>query len=303
MTTWEALLDDYVGDVVRRLPVAMRSDVGMELRGLLEESLRARADACGEPISEALTFELLRSFGEPVEVATRYETPSFTLIPAPATRRFLQLAIGGVLLQWALTLPAVFTANGDAGRWWVTQGLGALWWPGALVLGSATREWWRARRTARSPADHEIDRERVRPARERRALAGIVIGALFVCSLPWLATTLPQPLATAFAVDATFLATRAWPVLPLYLAVALVRGFALRRGRRGHAIRRADASLHAVWVVVLSWWSLAGPVFVAPRTDAAAKGVFMLAALFALARLVEMLVQRRPSLRSPTLAR
>jgi hypothetical protein len=303
MTRYKAVLDDYVGDVVRRLPVAMRADVGLELRGLLEESLQARAEERGVPITDALTLELLRSFGEPADVAARYNTSTFVVIPAHHSRRYLQLAIGGVLLQWALTLPPIVVGAGDLGAWWTGQGLGALWWPGALALGSATRQWWRARRTARPPVDHQIDRERVRPAQERLALVGIGLGALFVCALPWLTTWWPQPLATAFAVDPTFLATRAWPVLPLYLAVLLVRGFALHRGRRDQVLRRLEAGLHALWVVVLTWWCLDGPVFVAPRTDAAAKGVFALATLIAIARLVEMLLQRRPTLHAPTPAR
>lgn len=302
MNRYAALLDDYVGDVVRLLPVAMRTEVGIELRGLLDESLRERAVSRGVPVSDALALELLREFGTPVEVAARYSAPTFVLIPAHASRGFLQLAIGGVLLQWALTLPPVLT-GGDAGRWWTTQGLGALWWPGALALGSAVREWWRARRTVRSPVDHAIDRERVRPARARQALAGIVVGASLVCALPWLATRLPPPLASAFAVDSAFLQSRAWPVLPLFVAVVLVRGVALHRGRRDQTLRVLDATLHALWIAVLTWWCLDGPVFVAARTDAAAKSVFALAAFFALARLVEVLMQRRPTLRLPTPAR
>ena len=47
MTTPEALLDAYVSDVAHRLPRAKRSDVALELRALLSDELRGKAEMRG----------------------------------------------------------------------------------------------------------------------------------------------------------------------------------------------------------------------------------------------------------------
>lgn len=54
-----------------------------------------------------------------------------------------------VAVQWALTLPQVFTSALTVGQWWLGWGVGALWWIGLLTVWFAAASW--AQR--RSPVD------------------------------------------------------------------------------------------------------------------------------------------------------
>lgn len=54
MMTATEVLDAYVRDVARYLPRAHRNDVAFELRALLEDELRARAEADGRAPDEAM---------------------------------------------------------------------------------------------------------------------------------------------------------------------------------------------------------------------------------------------------------
>jgi hypothetical protein len=142
------IIASYVDEVVRRIPRRQRRDVGLELRSLLAEELAGRAADAGRPADDALALQLLTEFGRPDDVADRYRPAGFTVIRPADAPRFLWVALGGVAVQWALTLPAVFGAGagasgaeGAAGLdfwsrlavWWLSWGLGAFWWPGFLI--------------------------------------------------------------------------------------------------------------------------------------------------------------------------
>ena len=90
-----------------------------------------------------MALELLRRFGSPAEVASRYRPRGFDLIEREHASLFLKLAVLCVGIQWALTLPAVFRATVSVGGWWTTWGLGALWWVGVLLLYFAGAAWIR----------------------------------------------------------------------------------------------------------------------------------------------------------------
>ena len=131
----DMLINAYVEEVVRRLPMRQRSDVGFELRALLAESLRERAADAGRAPDEAMTLDLLRGFGKPDDVASRYDTAAAVIIPAAQARSFLAVSLVGLALQWAVSLPPALAGGASQiGVWWVTAGLGALWWPGFLVV-------------------------------------------------------------------------------------------------------------------------------------------------------------------------
>ena len=278
-------LDDYVGDVVRHLPARDRADIGVELRTLLEDALVERAVDAGRAADDAMLLALLRDHGAPRDVAARYRAPGLVIIDAADSARFLRLAIGGVLLQWAITLPSTLGDASSLGRWWLSHGLGALWWPGALVLGMAAAAWWRAPTTVPRAATIE--------------LAAIVTGATIVCTLPWLAARLPAPLSSLFAVDGDFLRTRAWPAVPLYAATIAIRVATLRHGRRSRRLRHADAAVTLGWLATLGWWSAGAPVFTARSVDAAAKGALLLCLAIGVATLANTVAMRRPPLAAP----
>ena len=102
------VIDAYVIDVMRRLPARERNEIGLELRGLLAEMLAERADGEGRSADDAMVLALLREFGTPAEVATRYRPPRLVPIPPQETGKFALIAIIGLAIQWAISLPHVF---------------------------------------------------------------------------------------------------------------------------------------------------------------------------------------------------
>src|SRR5690554_3817169 len=103
----KAIIDSYVGDVVRHLPRRQRSDVARELQSLLDEELDGRAADSGRPADSAMTMDLLTTFRRPQEVAERYRPAGFTIIRPADAPRFTWIALGGVAVIWAITLPAL----------------------------------------------------------------------------------------------------------------------------------------------------------------------------------------------------
>jgi hypothetical protein len=134
----------------------MRNEVGLELRALLTEALNdAAAEACRPPDRE-LTLEVLSKFGRPDVMAARYAPRGFHVIEPEHASWFIRLAVVCVALQWALTLPRVFTSAMTVGQWWLGWGLGAFWWVGLLTVYFAAAGWVQRR----SPLD---DHSFVRP--------------------------------------------------------------------------------------------------------------------------------------------
>jgi hypothetical protein len=66
------LVDRYVHEVGQYLPSRLRADVEAELRSLLAESLEERARAAGRPADAQLAADVVREFGVPRDVASRY---------------------------------------------------------------------------------------------------------------------------------------------------------------------------------------------------------------------------------------
>lgn len=67
-------LNRYVWAVKRYLPERMREDIGEELHSLLQERLDEAQEEKGGPLQEADTLALLKDFGHPLEVASRYRS-------------------------------------------------------------------------------------------------------------------------------------------------------------------------------------------------------------------------------------
>lgn len=294
----DAVIESYVGDVVRHLPRRQRNDVAYELRSLLGEELEGRASVAGREPDSTMTLELLASFGRPIDVADRYRPAGFTVIRPAEAPRFAWIALGGVAVQWALTLVATFTAPVDPGApgsdwlsrlgsWWLTWGLGAFWWPGFLISLTLIAAAISSRRERSGewapPRAMKLDRDRVRRPVMALTLALGVVGASIVIALPMLATWgswLPQPAVEALELDAQFLAWRAPWVLVLWAASFVLGIVVLVAGRWSRATRRVAIALDVVWIALFVWWVAAGPIFASEAADSATKGwLFLIIAL------------------------
>jgi hypothetical protein len=296
------VIDTYVVDVMRRVPAGERNDIGLELRGLLHDMLAGRADAAGHAADDAMVLAMLRDFGEPAEVAARYQPSGVVLIPAAQIRRFALLSLVGVGLQWALTLPRVFQGQ-PVVAWWFSWGLGSLWWPGFLAMMALAAAGVRALGMDRSAwRPRNVDSERVARTAAAFGLAAMMIGMAIVLSLPWVAPLLPAPLPRIFAFDADFLHGRAWPVLLLWLDNCLVQVAVLYKGRWTPRLRRIDLATSMAWIAVMAWWLVAGDIFQAPATDQGAKAGIGLVLLIIIADLAWKLYRQRTRIRPPRMA-
>ncbi|GAA1626940.1 hypothetical protein ACFQY4_14390 [Catellatospora bangladeshensis] len=312
-----AVIETYVGDVVRHLPRRQRHDVGFELRSLLNEDLDGRAADSGRPADTSMALAMLTAFGHPQEVADRYRPAGFTVIRPADAPRFARLALGGLVLQWAITLPAALTGPvrtdewiyaatwwGRLTTWWFTWGLGSFWWPGFLItltlISSALSrrrgetKSWTPRRT--------VDRDHVNRLAIVLGLAFGMAGAAFMTALPWLAVWapgLPQPLLDALAFDPRFLQERAVWVLPLWAAGFGVHTAVLLAGRWDRRTRLVSLALGLGWLALLSWWVAAGPIFATEAADDTAKLCLLLIAVLVAVDLVATLRRTTASIRPP----
>jgi hypothetical protein len=294
------VIDAYVTDVIRRVPGRQRDEIGLELHGLLAEMLDERAEAQGRAPDDAMVLALLRDFGTPAEIATRYRAPGLLLLPPESTRMFALLSLAGLALQWALSLPRVFDGSLSPGGWWLTLGLGAFWWPGFLAMGSLLAAWLRHRGLFQPKWKPRIvDPERINRGAMAFGLFGFAVGAALVTSLPWLAPSLPGVLPQVFAFDPEFLRVRAWPVLLLWAGSFASLAWVYVQGRWTPLMRKLEIGFNAAFIALLGWWLAAGPMFQAKATDDGARGALALVIVFIVIDLVACLRRRRTPLRTP----
>jgi hypothetical protein len=289
------VIDSYVEDVMRRVPAKDRDDVGLELRGLLAEMLEVKAATEGAVPDDSMVLAMLRDFGTPADIAARYQPSSdLVIIPAEQSRRFAILALGGVALQWALTLPSVFNGSLHVTKWWFTWGLGSLWWPGFLVTMAMIAAFVGQRRRADAkPKATTLDSDRISRKGMAFGLVGGVLGAALVISLPWLGSSLPGPLPQVFAFDPAFLRDRAPPALVLWLGVFATQVAVMAKGRWTPRLRWLGIAFGAGFLALLCWWLGDGAIFLAKATnDGARAGLALVLAIVAIDLAVQLYRQR-----------
>ena len=297
------VIESYVVDVVRRVPVKERNDIGVELRELLTEMLDERAEASGRAPDDAMVLEMLREFGAPADIAARYRAPGFVILPPEQTRSFAWLSLSGIALQWALTLPRV--AEGQSiTAWWLTWGLGAFWWPGFLSMMALFAAWvrqWRTMPPAWSPRD--VDPDRVHRGAMAFGLTWYAIGVALMICLPWIAAQLPEPFPRLFVYDPDFLRTRAWLIVLLWVTGFALLVHVLAKGRWTHATRRLEFAFSVAWLALLGWLIATGPIFVSQATTDGARFGLGLVFLIVLIDLgVKLFRGLRPRLHAPKIA-
>jgi hypothetical protein len=280
MMTPESVIEAYVSDVARRLPRAKRNDVALELQALLCDELSGKADMSGRATDEAMALELVRAFGVPEEVAERYRPTGFTIIPATRSERFAAIALGGVLLQWAITLPAALLKEPGRelvmlGSWWLTYGIGALWWPGFLVTAAIVGGWVRHRwppaqvSTWRPSAR---DRDDINRTTWLISSAAAAFGIAALVGAPWWAETfLSRAAADVFEYSADFLPISGAAVVAMWTLQALSGAIVFFEGRWRTLTRRIDLAIALLWLTLLTWLAAGPRIFVRDAADEAAK--------------------------------
>lgn len=291
MMTPDAVLEAYVSDVARRLPRLKRNDVALELQALLNDELQGKAEARGVAADEAMALELVRGFGSPEDVAGSYRPAGFVIIPSTRSRQFAGLALGGVVLQWLITLPVTLAhAPGQTlaafGAWWLTLGIGALWWPGfmvtaAIIAGWARHRWppaevstWRPRRQ---------DTDNINRALWAFGAAAASTGIAAVVGARWAFEHLLAPqVADAFAFNPGFLPVGGALVVLLWSCNALLFAIVIFEGRWRMLTRALDIALNTLWVAALTWLTLGPRIYLSDTTDQGAKGWLSLVAALVL---------------------
>ena len=294
------VIESFVVDVMRRVPAKDRNEIGLELRGLLTEMLDEREQVAGHPADDTIVLGLLRDFGTPEQIASRYRPPGMVIIPAEQTRSFALWSLGGVALQWALSLPQVFDGSLPVGTWWLTWGLGAFWWPGFMAMMSLLAAWLRSHGLFQSKWTPRIaDPDRVNRGGMIAGLVGFAIAMTFMIALPWLVGLLPPHLERAFAFEPDFLQARAWPVVILWLGSFATLSLVLRNGRQTTLTRRLDLGTSLGFVALMVWWMSAGNIFVEKATNDGARGGLALVIAFIVIDIAVKLYRGRPRITAP----
>lgn len=301
--TADDLIKAYVAEVMRHLPRGQRDDVGFELQELLRDQLADRAGS-GEDMDAAGVLAMLDRMGAPEEVAARYREPGVTIVEPHRTRWFLTLALAGVALQWALTLPRALAA-GTPAQWWADSGLGALWWPGFLVLAFAAAAHLRTRRGSPPqpwrPA--AVDVLPVDRGRATGAFVAMVLGMAVLLAMPAWSRALPAPAAAAFALDPGFVAGRAPLALLLWAGQLGLAAILLCTGRWTARLRGVRHALDLGWLATLALWIAGGPIFSAGPTDSLVKALLvLLCAAIAVGLIMTLLRGRRRAPNAPLIA-
>ncbi len=104
------LVERYLGAVARRLPVGQSYDILAELREAIGERIAGREEALGRAASDEDVAAILKEFGHPVIVASRYRGQEYLIGPQlypwfwPAQRTAVGLAIGLLAVVLGLDL-------------------------------------------------------------------------------------------------------------------------------------------------------------------------------------------------------
>jgi hypothetical protein len=298
------VIECYVTDVAMQLPRKQRNDVAFELRALLNEELEGKADAAGRPADAAMATEMLQAFGQPADVAARYQ-PAMTIIDPADGYRFLQLTLIGLAVVWGLGLVSLFQQPIHSasdfftalGRQWVGTWVLSLWWPGVLVVSFGLAAWARRRWPRADWKPRGIEPSHGYRVGMVAALLGVALGVYVllnprgVLDLFFGGSVAPSAYDAFTFTDAFREGPARWILVLILLNVPMMIA-AVVNGRRSSAMQRVDLELGLITCAVLTWTILGGPVFVVPESDRVFKAMLALVVVFSLMGLGLKLRQR-----------
>ena len=133
------LIDLYVAEVGRHLPLKQRADIETELRSALEDAVEDEAHTQNRPADEALAAEVLRRYGPPEKTAASYLPPRYLVGPELFPRYVKVLASLSLLLvpppraPCGPRRPSRPAQPGRLGDARLPAPLGLVGWPGLLL--------------------------------------------------------------------------------------------------------------------------------------------------------------------------
>jgi hypothetical protein len=271
------VIEAYINDTVRLLPQSQRDDVAKELRSLLNEELRARAEESGRPPDESQALSLVRNYGFPNEVAARYQPPWTIIDPADSTS-FMRAAIigaGALIVLSALSYrqPAPQAAAENL------IVVGTLTWLGVLVAAFGAKNWVR-RHWPRTARWKPRDRDRT----NRIGTAVLVpIASIFVVLYAAPAWVLDQVsrgrLNTSWAAYTDDAQRFRLPLfIGLLVGLLALVSFVAIQGRWSRLTRRINIGLNLALACLVLSLAVEGNVFQSSSVDQIARDVLALVA-------------------------
>src|SRR5512146_2531432 len=99
------LIDLYVAEVGKRLPMRTRTDIENELRSTLQDMLEDRSQKAGRPVDDEMVKDLLREYGPPDRVAATYHQTQYLIGPRlyPFFVRVLQIVLAVLTVVLTIT--------------------------------------------------------------------------------------------------------------------------------------------------------------------------------------------------------
>jgi hypothetical protein len=271
------VIETYIDDTMRLLPRRQRDDVATELRSLLNEELHARGRESGRPPDESVALSLVRDYGQPNEVAARYQPPWPIIDPADSTS-FMRAAIigaGALVLQSALNRlqPA---RRGTADN---RVEIAILVWLGILVVAFGAKNWIRRRWPAKvrwTPRDRE---------RANRVGTAVVVPiaaflVVFYAAPTWVLDQLSGGrFDTSWATyTADFQRLRLPCFIGLMVGLLALLSFAAIAGRWRRLTRRIDIGLNMALACLILILAVHGNIFQSSVVDQIARDVLTLVA-------------------------
>ena len=265
------LVDAYMQEVGRHLPVKNREDIEKEIRTLVEDMLDDASNAAGRAPDESMVVEVLKKLGPPEKVAASYAPPRYLVGPAyfptflmvmkiVATVLLVLSAIGiGIEIGQQATDPvSVLAILGTGIGQFISALLSAL---GSLVIVFTVLQWF-VPNPKGSEGEFDPRKLRVEPDPERITQTGQVTAIIgYVILLVFLNFFTRWSLFTFTGTENTFLAapmvTDAFFTYLPFMNLVLVGGLTLNvllmaQGRWTNTLRWVSVALHLATITLLA---------------------------------------------------
>jgi hypothetical protein len=292
MAETREVIESYIADVAERLPLKGRADIACELHALLTDDLGGRSKRARRPADETMARELIADFGRPDDVAARYRPAGLTIIPPEQSDAFLTAAMIGVAMQWAIGIAAAIarikagaTASRVLGECLVFWGIGALWWPGLMLVCAAASAWLARRRGLHSAADGSTSGSHgVKWISAGVGLPLVALCALFIAASGWFVGHIaPAEFDTSWAAyTEEFRALRLPALVVAMMGNLVLLAVIAIKGHESRAARRFGIGLGLGGIAIMARCVVGGAMFVLEPVDKVARLVLALSVFFAL---------------------